>query len=72
MCGEDLGLVPAAFSVTFLRGLWSKELKGTYISLQEGGCSVPVAVHTVMKDGQVSWGKWMRGRDWHFHVHPNI
>lgn len=21
----------------------------------EGGCSVPVAVHTVMKDGQVSW-----------------
>lgn len=30
------------------------------LSLQEGGCSVPVAVHTVMSDGQVSrengWG----------------
>ena len=30
--------------------------------LQEGGCSVPVAVHTAMKDGQVSRGRWVGGQ----------
>lgn len=64
LCGEDPGLAPATFSVicvcvyktyTYGSKVVLKALKAQRnISLQEGGCSVPVAVHTMMKDGQVS------------------
>ena len=35
---------------------------------------MPVAVHTAMKDGQVSRGRWMEGKEglWHFSVHPEL
>lgn len=62
---EDAGLGPAAFSFmsfvsqkAVVTGLKTLGIHRNF-SLQEGGCSVPVAVHTVVKDGQVSRGKWV-------------
>lgn len=73
MYGQDPGLGPCLFQLRPQRDLCISAGSGyrgmlrilgahrENFSLQEGGCSVPVAVHTAMKDGQVSRGRWVGG-----------